>query len=318
MKIIDILDQANEPLISYEIIPPYRGRSAKYVYGIIDELIQFSPPFIDVTSHASEPIYLEQNDGSFKRKMQRKRPGTIGLCAAIKYKYNIEAVPHILCRGFTKQETEDALIELNYLGIDNVLAITGDHNCKDQKKSVGKDINKYSIDLVKQIINMNNGVYEDDISDSSSSNFCIGVGAYPEKHPESPSIEQDMRYLKSKVDSGAEYIVTQMFFDNAHYFEFVEKCRELSISVPIIPGIKLITRKAQLKSLSKHFSVNIPDDFVVALEGTANDEECRNIGLQYALKQCDELLSKNVPALHFYIMRDIKHVKGIVSTLKKY
>ncbi len=318
MKIIDILAQANEPLISYEIIPPLRGKSAAQVYNVIDELIEFHPPFIDVTSHAADSIYLEQQDGTFKRKIQRKRPGSIGLCAAIKYRYKVEAVPHLLCRGFSRQESEDALIELNYLGIDNVLAVTGDGDKSPVSNSSGRATNRYSLELVEQIKRMNHGQYEDDIFESTPSNFCIGVGAYPEKHPDSPSLEQDIRYLKNKVRAGADYIVTQMFFDNSDYFRFVDLCRVNEINVPIIPGIKLMTKKNQITSLPKHFSVNIPDDFTLAMMNSTNQDECINIGLEFALKQCDGLMAGNVPALHFYVMQDVKHVKQIVSTLKKY
>jgi len=315
MKIVDILDRSTEPLISYEIIPPFRGRSAKQIYNIIDELIEFKPPFIDVTSHSAEAKFLERGDGSFTRKIQRKRPGTLGLCAAIKYRYNVETVPHLLCRGFSKQETEDALIELSYLGIDNVLAVTGDGSEKHSNTS--RAANRYAVDLVQQIQRMNKGHYEEMIMDSAPSNFCIGVGGYPEKHPESPSLEQDIRYLKAKIDAGAGYIVTQMFFVNDDYFKFVELCRSNGISVPIIPGIKLLTRRSQLKSLAKHFSVTMPDELVSAME-IGSDDDCREIGLEYALKQCDALMGSNVPALHFYVMQDVKHVKEIVSTLKKY
>jgi methylenetetrahydrofolate reductase (NADPH) len=318
MKIIEIVDKATEPLISYEIIPPYRGKSATQIYNIIDELIKFSPPFIDVTSHAAAPIYLEQGDGSFKRKSTRKRPGTIGLCAAIKYRYNVEAVPHILCGGFNRQETEDALIELSYIGIDNVLAITGDARNDPHLGSDGKLVNNFSINLVNQISGMNVGEYQDEVWDSAKSNFCIGVGAYPEKHPQSPSLEQDIRYLKAKIVAGADYIVTQMFFNNSDYFSFVELCRLNDISVPIIPGIKLITKQNQLKSLPQYFSVNIPDELVREMESVQSDKDTVEIGIQFTVKQCEELLQADVPALHFYVMQDVKHIKQIVSTLKKY
>ena len=318
MKIIEIINQSSEPLISYEIIPPFRGRSADHVYSIIDELIECHPPFIDVTSHSAEPIYLEQVDGSFKRKLQRKRPGTIGLCAAIKYKYNIEAVPHILCKGFTRQETEDALIELNYLGIDNILAITGDGNHKTMGGTYEKHINTYSIDLIEQIGKMNDGIYEEDIIDSAKSNFCIGVGAYPEKHPQAPSVERDIRYLKTKIEAGADYIVTQMFFNNSDYFNFVERSRFHGIDVPIIPGLKLITKKKQLNSIPKHFSINIPDELVREMESSRSGSDAKEIGIEFALKQSEALLQANVPGLHFYVMQDVKSIKQIVSTLKKY
>jgi len=318
MKIIEILDKATEPLISYEIIPPYRGKSATHVYNIIDELIKFAPPFIDVTSHAAAPIYLEQGDGSFKRKRTRKRPGTIGLCAAIKYRYNVEAVPHILCGGFNRHETEDALIELSYIGIDNVLAITGDTTSDSHLGIEAKPANNFSVDLVYQISAMNEGKYQDEVLDSAKSNFCIGVGAYPEKHPQSPSLEQDIRYLKAKIEAGADYIVTQMFFNNSDYFSFVELCRLNDINVPIIPGIKLISKQNQLKSLPKHFSVNIPDELVREMESVQNDILKREVGIEFAIKQCEELMQAGVPALHFYVMQDVKHIKQIVSTLKKY
>ena len=318
MKIIEILDKAIEPLISYEIIPPYRGKSAIHVYNIIDELIKFAPPFIDVTSHASAPIYLEQGDGSFKRKSTRKRPGTIGLCAAIKYRYNLEAVPHILCGGFNRHETEDALIDLSYIGIDNVLAITGDVGSDSRLEIAEKPVNNFSIELVNQISDMNEGTYQDEVLNSAKSNFCIGVGAYPEKHPQSPSLEKDIRYLKAKIDAGADYIVTQMFFNNSDYFRFVELCRLNDIHVPIIPGIKLITKQNQLKSLPKHFSVNIPDDLVGEMESVESDRHKSEIGIEFTIKQCEELLQAGVPAVHFYVMQDVKHIKQIVSTLKKY
>ena len=318
MKIIDILDQAKEPLISYEIIPPYRGKSATHVYNIIDELIKFTPPFIDVTSHAATPIYLEQGDGSFKQKTTRKRPGTIGLCAAIKYRYSVETVPHILCGGFNRQETEDALIELSYLGIDNVLAITGDAQIDPHLGRDEKEVNRFSVDLVNQMSDMNNGIYQDQVLDSAKSNFCIGVGAYPEKHPQSPSLEQDIRYLKAKIEAGADYIVTQMFFDNSDYFNFVDMCRLNDINVPIIPGIKLISKQNQLKSLPKHFSVNIPDDLVREMESAESIMHKEAIGIEFTIKQCEELMQAGVPALHFYVMQDVQPIKNIVSTLKKY
>ncbi len=318
MKIIDILAQANEPLISFEIIPPLRGKSATQVYNVIDELIDFKPPFIDVTSHAADAVFLEQTNGTFKRKIQRKRPGTLGLCAAIKYRYQVEAVPHLLCRGFSRQESEDALIELNYLGIDNVLAVTGDAGESPSPNLTARRTNKYSIELVEQIKRMNRGEYEENILDSAASDFCVGVGAYPEKHPDSPNIEQDIRYLRDKVRAGADYIVTQMFFDTSDFFRFVELCRKNDIQVPIIPGIKLLTKKNQITSLPRHFSVNIPDDFAQAIMNSRSEHESAAIGLEFALKQCEALLNARVPALHFYVMQDVQHVKQIVSTLKKH
>ncbi|NQV49511.1 MAG: adenosylhomocysteinase [Candidatus Marinimicrobia bacterium] len=215
MKIVDILELASEPLISYEIIPPIRGTNVQQIYDIIDELTDFHPPFIDVTSHAADEMFLPQNDGSFKKKIQPKRPGTLGLCAAIKYRYNIEAVPHLLCRGFSRQETENALIELSYLGIDNVLAVTGDNKHTSFKGKERRRHNKYSLELIEQIQRMNRGEYEEEILDSSVSNFCVGVGGYPEKHPESPNFEQDIRCLKKKVEAGVQVLSKELDEDVA-------------------------------------------------------------------------------------------------------
>ncbi len=315
MKICEIIERATDPFVSFEIIPPARGRSAREVYEIIDELIDFKPPFIDVTSHAADSYYVEQDNGSFTRHIKRKRPGTIGLCAAIKYRYQVEAVPHLLCQGFNRQETEDALIELNYLGIDNVLAIRGDQLHYNKSHATGREVNEYSIDLVHQISNMNRGKYQEDILDADESDFCVGVGGYPEKHPDSPSKAADIRYLKQKVAAGAQYIVTQMFFNNQDYFQFIAECRAEGISVPIIPGIKLLTRKGQLHSLPHSFSVNIPDDLVKSFEGAESSHERAEIGMAHATKQCEELLNHGVESLHFYVMQDTHLVKKVINSL---
>ncbi len=316
MKISEILDQAKDPFISFEIIPPPRGRSAKGIYEIIDELVEFRPPFIDVTSHAADSYFIEQNDGAFTRHIKRKRPGTIGLCAAIKYRYNVEAVPHLLCQGFNRQETEDALIELNYLGIDNVLAIRGDQLQYQKDQTSGREVNKYALDLVKQIDKMNQGQYLEDILDADESDFCIGVGGYPEKHPDSPSQAADLRYLKQKVDAGAQYIVTQMFYDNQDFYNFVDLCRAEGIEVPIVPGIKLLTKNSQLSSIPSSFSVNVPDDLVKAFEAAKDPRERTEIGVAHTTRQCEDLLNNGVKNLHFYVMRDTHLVKKVVKSLK--
>ncbi len=315
MKISDILQERKDPFLSFEIIPPTRGRSAREIYEIIDELIEFKPPFIDVTSHAADSYFIEQDNGTFTRHIKRKRPGTIGLCAAIKYRYRLEAVPHLLCQGFTKQETEDALIELNYLGIDNVLAIRGDQLQYKKAHPVGREANDHALDLVKQISNMNRGKYLEDILDADESDFCIGVGGYPEKHPDAPSMNADIRFLKKKVDAGAQYIVTQMFFDNQDYYRFVDQCREEGIKIPIIPGIKLVTRKTQLRSLPHAFSVNIPDELVKTLESAETSRERAEIGIKHALEQCEDLLNNGVECLHFYVMQDVRLVKEVARAL---
>jgi len=315
MKISDILHEKKDPFVSFEIIPPARGRSAREIYDIIDELIEFKPPFIDVTSHAADSYFVEQDNGTFTRHIKRKRPGTIGLCAAIKYRYRVEAVPHLLCQGFTKQETEDALIELNYLGIDNVLAIRGDQLQYEKAHPPGRDSNEHALDLVNQISNMNRGKYLEDILDADESDFCIGVGGYPEKHPDAPSKNSDIRYLKKKVDAGAQYIVTQMFFDNADFYNFVDECREANINVPIVPGIKLVTRKNQLRTLPHSFAVNIPDHLVQDLESAETAHERAEIGVKHAVAQCEDLINNGVGCLHFYVMQDARLVKQVVRSL---
>lgn len=316
MKVIEYIERASETLISFEIIPPMRGRSAQDVYDVLDQLIEFEPPFIDVTSHAADAYYVEQPDGSFKRHIKRKRPGTLGLCAGIKYRYKTEAVPHLLCRGFTREETEDMLIELNYLGIENVLAIRGDD--PEYKKPVNPDrsTNNYGIDLVRQIADMNRGKFQDNILDSAQTDFCIGVGGYPEKHDEAPNLDADIRYLKQKVDAGAHYVVSQMFFDNQNYFAFERKCRDAGITVPIIPGLKLLTKPYQLKSLPAHFHVNIPDELVSAMEKAESKIEVQQLGMAHLKAQATELINAGVPCLHFYVMNDVHLVREVVRDLR--
>jgi methylenetetrahydrofolate reductase (NADPH) len=314
LKVIEHLEKAKNPLISFEIIPPLRGGDIKQIFNIIDNLIKYNPPFIDVTSHSAEVHYEETPEG-IKKKVKRKRPGTIGLCVAIKNKYNVEAVPHLLCSGFTKEETEDALIELNYLGIENVLAVRGDE--REYKKPVpqGKTSNVFTIDLVHQITNMNNGVYlEEDLLDAASTDFCIGVGGYPEKHFEAPNLKTDIMYLKNKVDAGAHYVVTQMFFNNAHYFNFVKMCREAGINVPIIPGIKILTTKKHLSSLPKDFIIEIPEELSDEILNS-DIKHTQEIGINWAYKQVEELLNFGVPAVHFYILQNAAPIQKLIKKL---
>jgi len=300
MKVIEHYEKAKEPLISFEIIPPKRGGSVKKVFNSLDEVMKFKPPFIDITSHAAEAYYEELPDGTLKRHIKRKRPGTIGLSAAIKHRYNVDPVPHIICYGFTKEETEDALIELNFLGIDNVLAIRGDETGTQKPHNKNRSTNEYAIDLVKQIQEMNRGQYLEELIDAEATDFCVGVGGYPEKHFEAPNLDWDIMRLKEKVEAGADYVVTQMFYDNQAYFAFVEKCREHGIDVPIIPGLKVITSKNHLTNLPKYFYLNIPSE--LADEVKANPDRVREIGIEWSRQQCIELLDYGVPGLHFYIM----------------
>ncbi|MHC4473346.1 MAG: methylenetetrahydrofolate reductase [Planctomycetota bacterium] len=313
MKVIEHLDQAKGPLISFEIIPPLRGGHAQALLKLIEDVMAYRPPFIDVTSHAAEVDYEETADG-IRRKVKRKRPGTLGICALIQNKYNVDAVPHLLCYGFTREETEDFLIELSYLGIDNVLAVRGDKNGHAKPKPPPeRSVNVYAVDLVRQIADMNRGRYlEEDLLDAEPSDFCIGVGGYPEKHFEAPNLAADIRWTKEKVDAGAEYVVTQMCFDNAHYFRYVEECRKVGIEVPIVPGLKVLTTKSQLSSIPRDFKVEVP----AALADEAMSAEPKrviDIGVEWATHQVKELLEKNVPAVHFYIMQSSKAFKRVLE-----
>jgi methylenetetrahydrofolate reductase (NADPH) len=314
MKVVEHLDRASRPLISFEIIPPLRGGNLPGLLALIDALKEYDPPFIDITSHAAEAIYEETHDG-IKRRIKRKRPGTLGLCALIQNKYGIDAVPHLLCHGFTREETEDFLIELRYLGIDNVLAVRGDHSGYVKPLMNGRSANRYAYELVAQIIAMNRGRYlEADLLDADPSHFCVGVGGYPEKHFEAPNLDTDIQHTKRKVEAGAEYIVTQMFFDNADYFRYVDACRAAGIQVPIIPGLKILTTQAHLSSLPSNFFVSLPkelsDEAAEAKPGQVSD-----VGVEWAVRQSEDLLSKGVSSLHFYVMQNAKAVGRVLDRL---
>ncbi len=315
MKVTEHLAAAREPLISFEIIPPLRGGNVRSLLALIDDLVVFRPPFIDITSHAAEVVYEETPQGIQKR-IKRKRPGTLGVCALIQNKYDVDAVPHVLCHGFTREETEDFLIELRYLGIDNVLAVRGDESGYQKPLREGRSANRFAADLVGQIVAMNEGRYlADDLLDAHPSDFCIGVGGYPEKHFEAPNLLADVRHLKAKVAAGAEYIVTQMFFDNQHYFRFVDLCRLEGITVPIIPGIKVLSSRAQLTSIPRNFFVEIPSG--LADEVTAvSDERVLETGVAWALAQARELLERGVPSLHFYVMQSATAVRRLLEQLQ--
>lgn len=314
MKVIEHLENAKEPIISFEIIPPKRGGDMKTILSIIDDLSKFKPPFIDITSHAAEIIYEETGSG-IKKKVIRKRPGTLGICALIQNKFNIDAVPHLLCRNFTREETEDFLIELNYLGIDNILAIRGDDSGFTKPVPAGRSANPYAVDLVKQVQAMNSGHYlEENLLDANPTNFCIGVSGYPEKHFEAPSLRSDIKNTKLKIDAGAEYIVTQLFYDNNHYFNYVETCRNEGIEVPIIPGLKIITIKPHLTNIPKNFFINIPDELVDEVM-EARPEHTMEIGVNWAAKQVRELLERGVPCIHFYVMQNTAPVKKLMDKL---
>jgi len=315
LKVTEHLAKADRPLISFEIIPPLRGGDVKGLLALIDDLTKFRPPFIDITSHAAEVIYEETPQG-LQRRVKRKRPGTLGVCALLQNKYQIDAVPHILCRGFTREETEDFLIELKYLGIDNVLAVRGDDSGFKKPLQYGRSANDYACDLVGQIAAMNHGRYlEQDLLDAEPSSFCIGVGGYPEKHFESANLKLDVRHAKEKVEAGAHYIVTQMFFNNEHYFRYLEACREQGITVPIIPGLKILASAKQLTTIPRTFYVEIPDALSEEVLN-AKPEHVADIGVEWALKQSEELLARGAPALHFYVMQSANAVKKLMARLK--
>lgn len=313
MKVIEHYNRAESPLISFEIIPPKRGGSVEKVFNALDQVMKFNPPFIDVTYHAAESYYEELDDGSIKRHIKRKRPGTIGLCAAIKHKYGIDPVPHLICEGFTKEETEDALIELNYLDINNVLTIRGDATEGSVKRYKNGTYNNYANELVEQVSDLNDGKYLEEIENAQETDFCIGVAGYPEKHFEAPNLDFDIARLKDKVNAGADYIVTQMFFDNEAFFEFEQKCRDADIDVPIIPGLKILSRERHLHFLPKFFYLNLPEELSEKVQH--NPENARQIGVDFGIKQCQELLEHGVPGLHFYIMGDPSPALEVIEGL---
>ncbi|MBU8871308.1 MAG: methylenetetrahydrofolate reductase, partial [Gemmatimonadales bacterium] len=299
MHVVEHLDRAGRPLFSFEIIPPPRGKTVKDIIRIVEQIAPVSPPFVDVTSHMAEALYEEQDDGSVKRRVRKKRPGTISICGIIQNRYNIDTVPHLLCTGFTREETEDAIIELNYLGIHNVLAIRGDESNYHKIISQGRTRNTHASDLVKQLVDLRSANYLDEIANSEPIDFCVGVGGYPEKHIEAPNFKTDIKYLKAKVDAGAGYIVTQMFFDNSYFMDFVEKCREAGITVPIIPGLKVIDTVRQLTTLPKHFHVTIPDQLVDEI--MESPKHVQEIGNLWAIRQTEELLNSRVGCIHYYV-----------------
>ena len=316
MQVIEHLAKATDTLVSFEVLPPLKGKTIAYIYEHLDPLMEFKPSWINVTYHRSETIIRTNAAGVEEKVDVRKRPGTVGICAAIMNHYNVDAVPHIICGGFSKRETEDALIDLQFLGIDNVLVLRGDAE-KGQKTFVPEhNGNKQAIELLKQVVGLNNGIYLDkDIINGSKSNFCMGVSGYPEKHFEAPSMEFDLQKAKEKVDAGAQYIMTQMFFDNKKYFEYVDACRSIGITVPIIPGLKPITNKKQLTILPNIFYVDIPTDLSNAMLAATTDEACEQVGTEWLIQQSKELKAAGVPVLHYYTLGKPKVVKDVVAAV---
>lgn len=304
MKVIEHLNEAKgKTLFTIEILPPLKGENIRNLFDHIDPLMEFKPPFIDVTYHREEYVFKKRENGLLEKTATRKRPGTVGICAAIQNNYKVDTVPHIICGGFSKEETENALIDLHFLGIDNVLLLQGDAIKNDGRFVPDPEGHKFASELLQQVVALNHGKYMDEeIQSPNPSNFCIGVAGYPEKHFAAPNLKTDLKYLKLKVDLGAEYIVTQMFFDNQKYFDFVNACREVGINVPIIPGIKPITTKGQASILPTTFHIDIPEDLADEVEKCADNKAVKEVGIKWAIQQSKELVKFGVPTLHFYSM----------------
>lgn len=316
MKVTDHIKDANGTVISFEILPPLKGKTINSIYDHLDPLMEFKPAFINVTYHRSEQVFKKKADGTFEKVDVRKRPGTVGICAAIMNHYQVDAVPHLICGGFSKEETENALIDLAFLGIDNVLVLRGDAAKNETLFEPEINGHRYAIDLLKQVVDLNSGIYlEDDIRDGYKTKFCIGVAGYPEKHFESPNMQTDIEYLKAKVDAGADYVTTQMFFDNKKYFEFVKKCKESGIDVPIIPGLKPVTSKKQLSVLPRTFYVDIPTELSSEIIKCKTDADVEVVGTEWLLQQSKELQKAGVAVLHYYTLGKTHVIANVVKNL---
>jgi len=317
MKIIDhIRGAAGKTLFSFEILPPLKGADIAMLWKGIDPLLEFKPSFIDVTYHREDFILRNRPDGSFDKVSTRKRPGTVAICAALQHKYKIDAVPHLICGGFSREDTENALIDLDFLGIENILALRGDARKGDTHFIPEPDGHKNALDLIHQIRNMNAGIYlDEELTNARDTNFCMGAAAYPEKHIDAPSMEVDMKYLKRKVEAGADFLVTQIFFDNHHYFDFVAKCRENGIQVPIIPGIKPLSTAKQMELLPRIFHIEMPEDLRKATDGITDDDAIKQIGTEWGTMQCKELIKKGAPVMHFYTMGKSEQTSAICRAI---
>ena len=316
MKVTDHIKEAKgKTLFSFEIMPPVKGRNIQELYNNIDPLMEFNPPFIDVTTSREEYIYIDR-EGLLDKKLTRMRPGTVGICASIKHKYDVDTVPHVLCGGFTKEETEYVLVDCHYLGIQNIMALRGDAMSHQKYFKPNEGGNNYAKDLVEQINNLNHGKYLHNVVETNhKSDFCIGVAGYPEKHIESPSLQTDLKRLKEKVDAGADYVVTQMFFDNKKYLDFVKAAKKMGIDVPIIPGIKPIAVKRHLQLLPQVFKIDLPESLITAVEKCKNNSQVRQVGVEWAIAQSKELLAAGVPVLHYYSMGKSSNVQKIASEI---
>ncbi|MCX6183984.1 MAG: methylenetetrahydrofolate reductase [NAD(P)H] [Flavobacterium sp.] len=317
MKVTQHIENAKgNPLFSFEILPPLKAQNIQSIFDNIDPLMEFKPPFIDVTYHREEYEFKELPSGLLQKKVVKKRPGTVGICAGIQNRYNVDAIPHILCGGFTKEDTENLLIDLDFLGIDNVVALRGDALKNEIYFKAEKDGNEYASELVTQISNLNQGIYlDEDLKNSAQTNFCIGVAGYPEKHMEAPSFDSDIHFLKQKIQNGADYIITQMFFDNQKFFDFVAKCRNEGITVPIIPGLKPLATKKQLNQIPLRFSIDLPDQLIMEVVKAKDNEAVRQIGIEWCTAQSKELLAAGIPVLHYYSMGKSDNIKQIALAM---
>lgn len=317
MKVTQHIENAQgKSLFTFEILPPLKGQNIQSIFDSIDPLMEFNPPFIDVTYHREEYEYKELPSGLLEKKIVKKRPGTVGICAAIQNKYHVDAIPHILCGGFTREDTENFLIDMDFLDIDNVVALRGDAVKTETYFKPEKEGNHYASELVTQINNLNNGIYIDaDLQNTNKTDFCIGVSGYPEKHMEAPSMDSDIHFLKQKIKNGADYIITQMFFDNKKFFEFVDKCRAAGITVPIIPGLKPISTKKQLNMIPHRFKVDLPDDLIMEIVKAKDNDAVSEIGIEWCTAQSKELLAASIPVLHYYSMGKSDNIKAIIKNI---
>ena len=316
MKVIDILSKSSKPFASFELVPPLKGSDKNKLYASVEPLMEFNPPFLNITTHRDEVVYRENADGNYKRVTITKRPGSVAIAAAIMKRFKVEVVPHVICGGATRGEIENTLLDLNFLDIQNVVALRGDPVPGEKNFTPVADGHSHSIDLVRQIENMNRGIYLDDtIKDAVPTNFCVGVAGYPEKHYEAPNLDMDIARLKEKVDAGADYVVTQLFFDNKKYFDFVEKATAAGINVPIIPGIKPVSTKRHIELLPKSFSIDIPNELMKELVKCKDNSAVYQVGLEWCVMQCKELLAKGAKAIHFYTMSKSENIIEIIYIL---
>jgi len=316
MKVIDKINKSKSALFTFELLPPLKGHTIQEIYDTIDPLIVFNPAYINITYHQQEVIYKNRTDGFLEKRVIRKRPGTVAIAAAIQNKYKITVVPHMICGGFTKEETEDALIDFHFLGINNLLVLRGDPSKGARQFIAEKGGHSHSSELIEQIMNLNKGKYlNEDLIDAMPTDFSVGIAGYPEKHVEAPNIDVDLEYLKLKVDKGAEYIVTQMFFENQTFYRFVDKCRKIGINVPIIPGIKPVSTLNDISLLPQTFHIDLPNELIREIKKCKTNKEVREVGVEWATNQSKELIKSGVPGIHYYTLDQSDNIKKIAGAV---